>query len=92
MASFIAGVFLSPLFPKKSITRKKSVSFDVTYLSELFDKSGRGKYELDMLKSADEPELQSAWLETFLEKQECLQCDNSLNSNGICSKCSDTDN
>jgi len=92
MASFIAGVFLSPFFPKKSITGKKSVSFNVNYLTELFDKSGRGEYELEMLKSADEPELQSAWLETFLEKQDCLQCDNPLNSEGLCSKCSDTDN
>ena len=92
MASFIAGVFLSPLFPKKSITSKKSVIFDVNYLTKLFEKSGKGEYELEMLKNADEPELKSAWLETFLEKQDCLQCDNSLNSKGLCSKCSDTDN
>ena len=87
MASFIAGVFLSPLFPKKSIVEKKSINFDIDYLTKLYENSKKGEYELDMLKSADEPELQSAWLETFLEKQTCLECDNNLNSKGVCSDC-----
>ena len=92
MASFIAGVFLSPLFPKRGIVEKQSISFDINYLTKLYDKSSKGEYELSMLKQADEPELQSAWLETFLEKQVCLRCDNSLNSKGLCSKCSDIEN
>jgi len=91
MASFIAGVFLSPLFPKKSITEKQSVNFDITYLTKLYDNSKQGEYELQMLKEADEPELQSVWLETFLEKQICLECENSLNSKGICSICVSVD-
>ena len=91
MASFIAGVFLSPLFPKKSIIEKQSVNFDIVYLTKLYDNSKQGEYELQMLKEADEPELQSAWLETFLEKQICLECENSLDSNGICSICVSVD-
>ena len=87
MASFIAGVFLSPLFPKKSIVGKESINFDIDYLTKLYENSKKGKYEFDMLRSADEPELQSAWLETFLEKQTCLECDNNLNSKGVCSDC-----
>ena len=87
MASFIAGVFLSPLFPKKSIVEKESINFDIDYLTKLYEKSKKGKYEFDMLRSADEPELQSAWLETFLEKQTCLECSNNLNSKGVCSDC-----
>jgi len=91
MASFIAGVFLSPLFPKKSIIEKQSVNFDIAYLTKLYDNSKQGEYELQMLKEADEPELQSAWLETFLEKQICLECGNSLDSNGICLICVSVD-
>ena len=87
MASFIAGVFLSPLFPKKSIVAKESINFDMDYLTKLYENSKKGEYELDMLKTADEPELQSAWLETFLEKQTCLECSNNLNSKGVCSDC-----
>jgi len=87
MASFIAGVFLSPLFPKKSIVEKESITFDIDYLTKLYENSKKGEYELDMLRSADEPELQSAWLETFLEKQTCLECSNNLNSKGVCSYC-----
>ena len=87
MASFIAGVFLSPLFPKKSIVEKESINFDMDYLTKLYENSKKGEYELDMLKSADEPELQSAWLGTFFEKQTCIECENKLNSKGICSIC-----
>ena len=87
MASFIAGVFLSPLFPKKAISVKQSLKIDEVYLTKLYEKSKKGKYELDMLKDADEPELQSAWLETFLEKQVCLECTNGLDSKGKCLHC-----
>ena len=87
MASFIAGVFLSPLFPKKAILVKQSLKIDEVYLTKLYEKSKKGKYELDMLKAADEPELQSAWLETFLEKQVCLECTNGLDSKGKCLHC-----
>ena len=87
MASFIAGVFISPLFPKKGITEKQSLNFDITYLTKLYEKSKKGEYELNMLKNADEPELQSAWLETFLEKQVCLVCSSNLDSKGECSDC-----
>ncbi|MDC0243111.1 rhomboid family intramembrane serine protease [Marine Group III euryarchaeote] len=87
MASFIAGVFLSPLFPKKAISVKQSLKIDEVYLTKLYEKSKKGKYELDMLKAADEPELQSAWLETFLEKQVCLECTNGLDSKGKCLHC-----
>ena len=87
MASFIAGVFLSPLFPKGGIVEKQSISFDINYLTKLYDKSSKGEYELSMLKQADEPELQSAWLETFLEKQTCLKCTGKLDSKGVCLDC-----
>ena len=87
MASFIAGVFISPLFPKKGITEKQSLNLDINYLTKLYEKSKKGEYELNMLRDADEPELQSAWLETFLEKQACLVCSSNLDSKGECSDC-----
>ena len=97
LCSIIKGINKSKLtgeiiFPKKGMTKKGSVDYDLNYLTKLFEKSGEGEYEFEMLKEADEPELQSAWLETFLEKQVCLQCYNSLNSKGLCSKCSDIEN
>ena len=36
MASFIAGVFLSPLFPKKAISVKQSLKIDEDYLTKLY--------------------------------------------------------
>ena len=73
--------------PMGGIVEKQSISFDINYLTKLYDKSSKGEYELSMLKQADEPELQSAWLETFLEKQTCLECTGKLDSKGVCSDC-----
>ena len=87
MASFIAGVFISPLFPKKSINSKKELNIDMAYIEKLHIHSKQGTYEYNMLKDADEPELQSVWLEAFLEKQSCLDCDSKLDGNGVCLIC-----
>ena len=59
----------------------------MAYIEKLHIHSKQGTYEYNMLKDADEPELQSVWLEAFLEKQSCLDCDSKLDGNGVCLIC-----
>ena len=86
MASFIAGVFLAPYF-----TSKKEVETNLRIgLERLVKLSGitqKGNYELQMVKESDEPELIDAWLEKFWELQECPDCGEPVNMQGVCSDC-----
>jgi len=86
MASFIAGVFLAPYF-----TSKKEVETNLEIgLERLVKLSGitkKGNYELQMVKESDEPELIDAWLEKFWELQECPDCGEPVNMQGVCSDC-----
>ena len=86
MASFIAGVFLAPYF-----TSKKEVETNLEIgLERLVKLSGitkKGNYELQMIKDSDEPELIDAWLEKFWELQECPDCGEPVNMQGVCSDC-----
>jgi len=86
MASFIAGVFLAPYF-----TSKKEVETNLEIgLERLVKLSGitkKGNYELQMIKDSDEPELIDAWLEKFWELQECPNCGEPVNMQGVCSDC-----
>ena len=86
MASFIAGVFLAPYF-----TSKKEVETNLEIgLERLVKLSGitqKGNYELQMIKDSDEPELIDAWLEKFWELQECPDCGEPVNMQGLCSDC-----
>ena len=86
MASFIAGVFLAPYF-----TSKKEVETNLEIgLERLVKLSGitqKGNYELQMIKDSDEPELVDAWLDKFWELQECPDCGEPVNMQGVCSDC-----
>ena len=86
MASFIAGVFLAPYF-----TSKKEVETNLEIgLERLVKLSGitkKGNYELQMIKDSDEPELIDAWLDKFWELQECPDCGEAVNMQGVCSDC-----
>mgnify|MGYP001258618936 FL=1 len=86
MASFIAGVFLAPYF-----TSKKEVETNLEIgLERLVKLSGitkKGNYELQMIKDSDEPELIDAWLDKFWELQECPDCGEPVNMQGVCSDC-----
>ena len=86
MASFIGGVFLAPYF-----TSKKEVETNLEIgLERLVKLSGitqKGNYELQMVKESDEPELIDAWLEKFWELQECPDCGEPVNMQGVCSDC-----
>lgn len=86
MASFVAGVFLTPYF-----TSKKEVETNLEIgLERLVKLSGitqKGNYELQMIKDSDEPELVEAWLDKFWELQECPDCGEPVNMQGVCSDC-----
>ena len=86
MASFIAGVFMAPYF-----TSKKEVETNPELgLERLVKLSGitkKGNYELQMIKDSDEPELIDAWLDKFWELQECPDCGEPVNMQGVCSDC-----
>jgi len=86
MASFIAGVFMAPYF-----TSKKEVETNLEIgLERLVKLSGitkKGNYELQMIKDSDEPELIDAWLDKFWELQECPDCGEPVNMQGVCSDC-----
>ncbi len=86
MASFVVGVFLAPYF-----TSKKEVETNLLIgLERLVKLSGitkKGNYELQMIKDSDEPELVDAWLDKFWELQECPDCGEPVNMQGVCSDC-----
>ena len=87
MASFIAGVFLAPYFstPGEEVEVKSGI--DLKRLVKLSGITQKGNYELQMVKESDEPELIDAWLEKFWELQECPDCGEPVNMQGVCSDC-----
>ena len=86
MASFIAGVFLAPYFTsKKEVETNPEIGLE--RLVKLSGITQKGNYELQMIKDSDEPELIDAWLEKFWELQECPDCGEPVNMQGVCSDC-----
>jgi len=86
MASFIAGVFLAPYFTsKKEVETNPEIGLE--RLVKLSGITKKGNYELQMIKDSDEPELIDAWLEKFWELQECPDCGEPVNMQGVCSDC-----
>ena len=86
MASFIAGVFLAPYFTsKKEVVTKPEIGLE--RLVKLSGITQKGNYELQMIKDSDEPELVDAWLDKFWELQECPDCGEPVNMQGVCSDC-----
>ncbi len=86
MASFIAGVFLAPYFTSKKEV-ETSPKIGLERLVKLSGITQKGNYELQMVKESDEPELIDAWLEKFWELQECPDCGEPVNMQGVCSDC-----
>ena len=87
MASFIAGVFLAPYYSNKTDDNESSIDFDTSQLSKVFEKTKIGEHELQMIEESDEPELVSAWVETFWEIQKCPDCNASLTPEAECLDC-----
>jgi len=87
MASFIVGVFLAPYYYAKIAESGSTIVFDISSLTEFFEKSKVGGHELEMAKEADEPELVDAWVEKFWELQKCPDCNTSLTSEAECLDC-----
>ena len=86
MASFIAGVFLAPYFTsKKEVETNPEIGLE--RLVKLSGITKKGNYELQMIKDSDEPELIDAWLDKFWELQECPDCGEPVNMQGVCSDC-----
>ena len=86
MASFIAGVFLAPYFTsKKEVETNPEIGLE--RLVKLSGITKKGNYELQMIKDSDEPELVDAWLDKFWELQECPDCGEPVNMQGVCSDC-----
>lgn len=88
MASFIAGVFLAPYYSSKDEELEPQVSIDLEMLTNVFEKTKVGNYELQMIKESDEPELLDAWVEKFWEIQKCPDCNQSLTTKAECLDCS----
>jgi len=86
MASFIAGVFLAPYFTSKKEV-ETNLEIGLERLVKLSEITQKGNYELQMVKESDEPELIDAWLEKFWEQQECPDCGESVDMQGVCSDC-----
>ena len=86
MASFIAGVFMAPYFTsKKEVETNPEIGLE--RLVKLSGITKKGNYELQMIKDSDEPELIDAWLDKFWELQECPDCGEPVNMQGVCSDC-----
>ena len=86
MASFVAGVFLTPYFTsKKEVETNPEIGLE--RLVKLSGITKKGNYELQMIKDSDEPELVEAWLDKFWELQECPDCGEPVNMQGVCSDC-----
>ena len=86
MASFVAGVFLTPYFTsKKEVETNPEIGLE--RLVKLSGITQKGNYELQMIKDSDEPELVDAWLDKFWELQECPDCGEPVNMQGVCSDC-----
>ena len=86
MASFVAGVFLTPYFTsKKEVETNPEIGLE--RLVKLSGITQKGNYELQMIKDSDEPELVEAWLDKFWELQECPDCGEPVNMQGVCSDC-----
>ena len=86
MASFIAGVFLAPYFTSKKEV-ETNLEIGLERLVKLSEITQKGNYELQMIKDSDEPELVDAWLDKFWELQECPNCGEPVNMQGVCSDC-----
>ncbi len=87
MASFVIGVFVAPYYLPKNIEIDIKLKLDIDKYRKISSITQKGIYELDMIESADEPELLDAWIETFWEVQECPACKSTLSPMGRCSEC-----
>ena len=87
MASFVMGVFVAPYYSSNNSTLENKINLDIDKFRKVYNITKKGHYELEMMQTADEPELVDAWIETFWEVQECPDCKNPLSKTGICTEC-----
>jgi len=86
MASFVAGVLLSPRLISTSVFEDRKDVVDWTLLEKLSSVTGKGSYEIQMIRESDEEELVEAWLSKFWEIQQCPECSDNI-KHGICESC-----
>jgi len=87
MASFVMGVFVAPYYSSNNSTLENKINLDIDKFRKVYNITKKGHYELEMMQTADEPELVDAWIETFWEVQECPDCKIPLSKTGICTEC-----
>lgn len=87
MASFVIGVFVAPYYSSKDTSVEIKLNLDIDKFRKVSSITKKGYYELEMMQTADEPELLDAWIETFWEVQECPDCKSTLSQMGQCSGC-----
>jgi membrane associated rhomboid family serine protease len=87
MASFAIGVFVAPYYSSKNNSVEIKLDLDIDKFRKISNITKKGYYELEMMQTADEPELLDAWIETFWEVQECPDCKSTLSQMGQCSEC-----
>ena len=87
MASFVAGVLLAPRLLSQEVRTTNGFNFDYNALEQLSSTTGKGTYEIKMIKEADEKELVDAWVSKFWELQECPSCSGKVLETGICEGC-----
>lgn len=87
MASFVIGVFVAPYYSSKDTSVEIKLNLDIDKFRKVSSITKKGYYELEMMQTADEPELLDAWIETFWEAQECPDCKTPLTPMGVCSDC-----
>ena len=87
MASFVIGVFVAPYYSSKNSNLENKINLDIDKFRKVYNITKKGHYELEMMQTADEPELVDAWIETFWEVQECPDCKIPLSKTGICTEC-----
>ena len=66
---------------------ENKINLDIDKFRKVYSITKKGHYELEMMQTADEPELVDAWIETFWEVQECPDCKIPLSKTGICTEC-----
>ena len=87
MASFVAGVLLAPRLLSQEVRTTNGFNFDYNALEHLSGTTGKGSYEIKMIKEAEEKELVDAWVSKFWELQECPSCSGKVLETGICEGC-----
>lgn len=84
----VVGLFIAPLIMKIPGKERQKKMIKINYEAlNVLAQSEEEKELLEKIKSEDEPEVRDAWLEHFLEKVRCPQCEGTLDIKGRTLKC-----